>query len=1296
MKKIYKSLLLLALVLVLAFAAFACKDDTDPADKPGDDTPTVENATVTFVNGDTTVATKTVKKGDKLTAEDIPAAPTAVGATFDGWYVGETKVEAGYTVNADVTVTAKFDKITYTLTFKAEGKDDVVVTVAHGEVPAAKDLPAEPSKGDTYRFDGWYDAENEVFEADAAVTANATYTAKFILVAYKVTYTAEGAEDVSFIVPITETTKLPADKIAQDATAPDDAFFAGYYNGSVKAVADLVLTEDTVFAARFLTKDSFAGAWVNAEQNISMTIGATGATGTIAGSFKFDAATGKLKIGSVETWTLTLSDDLLSVAVDHYYDQYGDGYAEDFIHEYYTLTKHNLTGLEGKYVLRDNDQLVINEVGIITKVGDNGVPFGFISMNADGTYTVAYQQKYSSLTKKVATLDEKGNLVIDGAIWVKCDSAAFAEGKKLDGKWEYLHIYTVGETTVYTYKTADGAFAYATVDGTFADGEIITVTAGDYVVTVKLKQGSSRFTLVFAAAEKGEYNGADGKYILDGFGTATDKDGTTAAYTLNAAGVAIIGDKGLKLDTENKTYTVLAKDAYAAKFDYAKDYAFANKQLTLDGFGGASFTENGTEYKGTYTVDAEAGTITIAKCTSTVNGTFTFTHDGKAFQSADRSREFVNTTYRPTVDATGAAFHGYYEDSKGNSIKIYYEHNYLWLDLDGTSYRPTLNWDGTALLLEMADTCSDFNNKRATFIILVSNTGITMTHNCTVKGEDGYADTQKKTVAYTTAEEPAFAFPASAQGTWYLNDNTVVVITETTITVGGVTGTDYATSESFGGTNYCFNIGGVAYIVYEDSSVAGTWYYCAADSYDAITLSKTEHVTEPDGLEGTYKYNSFTITLDGKGNGTYNNGTEYTFTYTKSGDKYTVSNFASYDDGENSFTVTETGISVHFSGSYGDDVFNQTFTKQVAETTDGLEGTYKYNSFTITLDGKGNGTYNNGTEYTFTYTKSGDKYTVSNFASYDDGENSFTVTETGISVHFSGSYGDDVFNQTFTKETAPAETTVPEAFRGTWSGDVTAFGSTMHYEWTITETGATLIVDNDTANPYTYTFVSYTDGKLILNNASNGDVTITPKGETAIHIYENSYSEYDVSKATSKPEETKDAFEGTWKNGNDTIIFDGKGNGSRTQSVGGTTVTFTYKVGADGKATYTANYYDWTVTLSGDGKSITLSYYDDDAMRDISLTFTKEEASEPVETHDAFYGTWSGKIGVASWTIEFKDDGTFVANGTTYHYEVDASNANKAKSTDDVFKFEIKSSGLYVERYDDDMCETYTGTLTKA
>ena len=1213
MKKIYKSLLLLALVLVLAFAAFACKDDTDPADKPGDDTPTVENATVTFVNGDTTVATKTVKKGDKLTAEDIPAAPTAVGATFDGWYVGETKVEAGYTVNADVTVTAKFDKITYTLTFKAEGKDDVVVTVAHGEVPAAKDLPAEPSKGDTYRFDGWYDAENEVFEADAAVTANATYTAKFILVAYKVTYTAEGAEDVSFIVPITETTKLPADKIAQDATAPDDAFFAGYYNGSVKAVADLVLTEDTVFAARFLTKDSFVGSWVDAENKYSVVIDATTATGLFNGTLTFDATTGQLvvKVGRVEKWTTTINADTLqTITVEHYYY---DAMAEDYLTDTYTLQKQNVTGLEGTYVQSGNSNFTINEAGIVTKAGGSAVPFGFVTKNADGTYTITYKQNSSNPVVKTATLDDKGNFIMsNGEIWVKCDTATFAEGKKPDGKWEYLYIYTLGDATIYTYKTADGTYAYATVAGEIADGQIITVTADDYVADLKLKKSGSRFTCAFAGTEKGEYTGADGAYTFDGFGTATDKDGATAAYTVNAAGVAIIGDKGLKLDTENKTYTVLAKDAYAAKFDYAKDYAFEKKQLTLDGFGGASFTENGTEDKGTYTVDAEAGTITIAKCTSTVNGTFTFTHDGKAFQSADRSREFVNTTYRPTLDATGAAFHGYYEDSKGNSIKIYYEHNDLWLDLGGTSYRPTLNWDGTALLFEMADTCSDFNNKRATFIILVSNTGITMTHNCTVKDEEGYADTQKKTVAYTKTEEPvpSFAFPASAQGTWYLNDNTVVVITETTITVGGVTGTDYATSESFFGTNYCFNMNGVAYVVYEAD---GTWYYGPEDYHagEAVALSKTEHTAGPeetkDAFEGTWKNGDDTIIFDGKGNGSRTQsvgGTTVTFTYKVGA------------DGKATYTSD-------------------------------------YRDWTVTLSG-------DGKSITVSY--------------YDDD----AMTDVSL---------------TFTKQAAAIE--IPGDFIGEWKLVV---DSSTTLVWKITKDGIQ-IDEYGEGNFVDVTIVSLVDNVLTYDKyGAQETLTLGADGKIT---YDNGYpGSWNITgtlvAAGSEPEETKDAFEGTWKDGNDTIIFDGKGNGSRTQSVGGTTFTFTYKVGADGKATYTSSYRDWTVTLSGDGKSITVSYYDDDAMRDVSQTFTKEEASEPVETHDAFYGTWSGKIGVASWTIEFKDDGTFVANGTTYHYEVDASNANKAKSTDNVFTFEIKSSGLYVERYDDDMGELYTGTLTKA
>lgn len=96
---------------------------------------------------------------------------------------------------------------------------------------------------------------------------------------------------------------------------------------------------------------------------------------------------------------------------------------------------------------------------------------------------------------------------------------------------------------------------------------------------------------------------------------------------------------------------------------------------------------------------------------------------------------------------------------------------------------------------------------------------------------------------------------------------------------------------------------------------------------DIVFTKSTKPSAETDGLEGTYKNGSNIITLDGKGNGTYNNGTEFTFTYSGSGDTKKVSDFAAFNDGENTITITSTGLTVHFSGGSGDDVYNASFTK---------------------------------------------------------------------------------------------------------------------------------------------------------------------------------------------------------------------------------------------------------------------------------------------------------------------------------------------------------------------------------
>lgn len=161
-----------------------------------------------------------------------------------------------------------------------------------------------------------------------------------------------------------------------------------------------------------------------------------------------------------------------------------------------------------------------------------------------------------------------------------------------------------------------------------------------------------------------------------------------------------------------------------------------------------------------------------------------------------------------------------------------------------------------------------------------------------------------------------------------------------------------------------------------------------------------------DGVEGTYKKGSDVIVLDGQGNGTYTTGGRtYNFTYTVSGSTINVSNFYLYDDDENTFTVTSTGITVKCSGDFGNYSLEGDFTEEAAATLDAFAGTWSgkvgQNKITVVCDGKGNIKIGD-TSYTYTitdgkivvgcytFTKSGDAIK----AVYDDGEYSFDGTLT--------------------------------------------------------------------------------------------------------------------------------------------------------------------------------------------------------------------------------------------------------------------------------------------------------------
>lgn len=184
---------------------------------------------------------------------------------------------------------------------------------------------------------------------------------------------------------------------------------------------------------------------------------------------------------------------------------------------------------------------------------------------------------------------------------------------------------------------------------------------------------------------------------------------------------------------------------------------------------------------------------------------------------------------------------------------------------------------------------------------------------------------------------------------------------------------------------------------------------------EATYTASTKPSAETDGLEGTYKSGSNVIVLDGKGNGTLNGNA---FTYSGTGSTKQVSAFGAFNGSANTFTVTATGIDVSFDDEYYENTFKASFTKEAAETLDAFAGTWTYGSFVLTFDGKGNGTFNNGTEFKFTYTVSGNVANISNFGAFDGGQNKATLSSDGSSValKIADSYDETSMSQTFTKQ----------------------------------------------------------------------------------------------------------------------------------------------------------------------------------------------------------------------------------------------------------------------------------------
>jgi uncharacterized repeat protein (TIGR02543 family) len=130
----------------------------------------------TFDDESTTSKVIDVISGETF-ANLIPDDLTRENHDFLGWSLPDnTLITDSYTTTEAVTLTAKWQVHTYTVTFAGDGISGIPTqTVDHGGKVTA---PAEPSRSG-YLFDGWYNGNTYWDFGSATVTADLTLTARW-------------------------------------------------------------------------------------------------------------------------------------------------------------------------------------------------------------------------------------------------------------------------------------------------------------------------------------------------------------------------------------------------------------------------------------------------------------------------------------------------------------------------------------------------------------------------------------------------------------------------------------------------------------------------------------------------------------------------------------------------------------------------------------------------------------------------------------------------------------------------------------------------------------------------------------------------------------------------------------------------------------------------------------------------------------------------------------------------------------------------------------------------------------
>ena len=215
--------------------------------------------------------------------------PERAGYTFDGWYNGNiryTKIIAG--TISDITLTAKWTPITYTVTFKPNGGTASATTMKYTTDKGLSTLATATRTG--YTFNGWYLNNKEYKKIEAGTIGNLTLTAGWTENSYTIKYNLNGGTGTT---PSAQTVKYTANaKLATNTGFSKAGYeFAGWNFGSKTYAANAQVSKLSTGNSTGTTEITMTATWKVVSYSITYN-GNGGTVGSTSGKTSYTIENG--------------------------------------------------------------------------------------------------------------------------------------------------------------------------------------------------------------------------------------------------------------------------------------------------------------------------------------------------------------------------------------------------------------------------------------------------------------------------------------------------------------------------------------------------------------------------------------------------------------------------------------------------------------------------------------------------------------------------------------------------------------------------------------------------------------------------------------------------------------------------------------------------------------------------------------------------------------------------------------------------------------------------------------------